>query len=204
MFIMDEIELLPKMNGKQINTPCTKPPGSVPIPEQDWIIFEKLSEHPRPISPEDFASGMGPAFTVGKYSCRLAGAGNENKLAYMRIYKQIPLDGTRLDKQSVRQSQAHGPRKHVELEAFKSLTEKGSTATPRLLGYRIGTQDAGDLVPGGYIVFLAWEKVQGESLDRKYFWSLPYNKRKVIRDNFKNALRFVTEYIDYDHVFKAN
>ena len=92
----------------------------------------------------------------------------------------------------------------MELEAFKRLTEKGCTATPKLLGYRISTQDADDLVPGGYIIFLVWEKVQGESLDSKYFWSLPYTKRKVIRDNFKKAYKFVTEYIDYNHVFKAN
>ncbi|KAJ5808907.1 hypothetical protein N7474_010176 [Penicillium riverlandense] len=159
---MDEMEFLPKMNGKKINTPTTKPSGSAPtIPERDWIILEKLS------------------------------ACNENQLAYMRIYKQIPLDGTRLDNQSVRQSQAHGPRKHVELEAFKGLTETGRTATPKLLGYRIGTQDADDLVPGGYIIFLVWEKVQGEPLDEEYFWSFPYNKRRLIRDNFKKAFEEV-------------
>ena len=106
---MAEMEFLLRMNGKKINTPSTKPPESAPIPERDWIILEKLSEHPSPISPADFADGMGAAFTAGKYSCRLAGAGNENKLAYMRIYKQIPLDGTRLDDRSVRQSQARRP-----------------------------------------------------------------------------------------------
>lgn len=193
MLTMDEIEFLFKMKGEMINTPSTKPPESPPIPERDWIILEKLSERPCPITPKDFADGMGPAFTVAKYSCRLAGAGNENKLAYMRIYKQIPLYGTRLDNRSVRQSQACGPRKHVELEALKRLTVMGCTATPKLLGYRIGTQDADDLVPGGYVIFLVWEKVPGESLDDEYFWSLPYNKRKIIRDRFQTAYRFIAQ-----------
>lgn len=193
------VQVLPKMIGERITTYCD-PPDSAYYPPRDWIIINKLDEESRPITQSDFASGMGPAFTAGKYLCRPS-AGNENKLAFMRIYKQIPLDGTRLDSSSVRKAQAsnlhdHG---HVELDALKHLTESGCTVTPRLLGYQIGKQDANDLVPGGYILHLVWERVPGDPLDIDEFWSLPYDKREFIRDKFKKAYTYVTKRLDYDH-----
>ncbi|KAJ5129481.1 uncharacterized protein N7515_005520 [Penicillium bovifimosum] len=112
-----------------------------------WLILEKLSEHPTPVTREDFDNGMGPAYTSGKYLCRLAGAGNEGKLAYMRIYKQIPLAGTELDNLDVRKAQASESRNHVELDALKYLTENRCTATPKLRGYGIEKQDSTTLSP---------------------------------------------------------
>jgi hypothetical protein len=201
---MAEMELLPKMTGERITTGFEKPPDVARYPSRDWIVIEKLSESPKPITPEDFADGMGPAFTSGKYLCRLAGSGNEHKLGFMRIYKQIPLDGTRLDNSSVRKAQACKPRNHVELEALKHLTERRCPVTPRLLGYRTDKQDEHDIVPGGYILYLVWEKVRGDSLDIKWFWSLPYNQREKFRKKFQEAYMFVTKHIEYDRVPRAN
>ncbi|KAJ5788857.1 uncharacterized protein N7518_005868 [Penicillium psychrosexuale] len=147
-------------------------------------IIKKLSELPTPITPEDSAVGMGPAFTEGKYHCR-----DGNETAFMRIYKQIPLDGTRLEDSDVRKPQARPPGDHVELEALKFLTEQECSVTPRLLGYRIGQQDEHDIVPGGYIIHLVWEQVEGESLDFQQFWALPYATREKIRWNFEEAYR---------------
>jgi hypothetical protein len=193
---MDEMEYLPKMHGEVITTPRTKLSESYFIPEHDWIILRKMDERPSLISPEDFQQGMGPAFTAGKYYCRLAGAGNENNFAFMRIYKQIPLDGTRLDNASDRRAQASKPRKHPEPEAMMRLTGNRSTATPKVRGYRTGIQDANDLVPGGYIIYVVWEEVKGFcSLDQEYFWSLPYKKRQFIREKFKIAFRSATNSI---------
>jgi hypothetical protein len=190
---MAEMEYLYKMEGEVITTPRTKLSESCFIPEHDWIILRKMDEHPSLITPEDFQEGMGPAFTAGKYYCRLAGAGNENNFAFMRIYKQIPLYGTRLDNASVRRAQASEPREHPELEAMMRFTRDRSTATPKVRGYRTGIQDANDLVPGGYIIYLVWEEVKGFcSLDRQYFWSLPYKKRQFIREKFKIAFRSAT------------
>lgn len=190
---MEPHPVLPKMIGETITTHCPKPPDSVLYPRRNWIIIEKLSEHPSPVTPEDYRDGMGPAYTAGKYLCRLSGAGNAHILGFIRIYKQIPLAGTELDSSSVRKTQASNPYNHVELDALKHLTENGCTATPALLGYRIDKQDANDLVPGGYIMYLVWEKVPGDPLDIDVFWSLPYNERKSIRDKFKEAYSFVTE-----------
>lgn len=113
-FTMPEPEifqLLPKMIGETITTYCD-PPDSAYYPPRDWIVIDKLDENSRLITQSDFASGMGPAFTAGKYLCRPS-AGNENKLAFMRIYKKIPLEDTRLDSGQVRKAQASKPRNHV-------------------------------------------------------------------------------------------
>ncbi|KAJ5869193.1 hypothetical protein N7455_004134 [Penicillium solitum] len=179
------VQVLPKMIGETITTYCD-PQDSAYYPPRDWIIIEKLGEESRDITQSDFASGMGPAFTAGKYLCRPS-AGDEDKLAFMRIYKQIPLYGTRLDSMKVREAQASKPRNHVELDALKDLTENNCTATPKLLGYRIAKQDVNDLVPGGYIMYLAWGKVPGDPLDINEFWSLPFSRRQIIRDKFRKA-----------------
>lgn len=189
---MEARPVLPKMIGEKITTRCPNPDSAL-YPRRDWFVIEKLSERPSPATVEDFDDGMGPAYTVGKYLCRLAGTGNEKKLAFMRIYKQIPLDGTRLDSVQVREAQASKPRNHVELDALKDFTENKCTATPKLLGYRFDKQDGNDLVPGGYIMYLVWEKVPGDPLDINEFWSLPFSRRQIIRDKFKKAYEFVTK-----------
>ncbi|KAJ5836892.1 hypothetical protein N7447_002918 [Penicillium robsamsonii] len=112
---MEPHPVLPKMIGETITT---KPPDSVLYPRRNWIIIEKLSEDPIPVTPEDFRDGMGPAYTAGKYLCRLTGAGNAQIFGFMRIYKQIPLAGTELDSSSVRKAQASKPYNHVELDAL--------------------------------------------------------------------------------------
>ncbi|KAJ5484524.1 hypothetical protein LT330_008040 [Penicillium expansum] len=181
---MPEIEyppVLPMMIGETITTCSWKPLNSDIYPPRDWVIIEKLSERQTPMTPKDLANGMGPAYTAGKYFCHLAGAGNEKKQAFMRIYKQIPLAGTEIDNVKIRGEQASKPRKHLELNALKHLTENRCCATPRLLGYETGKQDKNDCVPGGYIMYIVWEKVQGDSLDPMEFWSLPYNQRESIR-----------------------
>ncbi|KAJ5413462.1 hypothetical protein N7465_005767 [Penicillium sp. CMV-2018d] len=191
---MEPHPVLLKMTGEEITTRSPKPPDSALYPTRDWVIIEKLSEFSKPITQRDFANGMGPAFAAGKYLCRLAGAGNENKLAFMRIYKQIPLVDTELENSSVRQAQASKPRRHVELDALSCLTKNKCTTAPRLLGYDIRKQDTNDLVPGGYIMYLVWEKVPGEPLDIDEFWRFPFSRRQIIRDKFKKAYEEVLRF----------
>jgi len=185
---MAELKFLHGMIGEHITTHCPGPMYATFYPSREWIITEKLREDPVSLTQDDVDDRLGPAFTVGKYICRLAG--NENMSAFMRIYKQIPVAGTEFAKLSVRRSQA-SERRHIELDALKAFTENRCTATPKLFGYQLDTQDADDLVPGGYIIYLVWEKVPGNSLDSQYFWGLPYNQREVIRDNFKKAYMYV-------------
>jgi hypothetical protein len=86
------------------------------------------------------------------------------------------------------------------VEALLHLTEIRSAAVPKVRGYQTSKQEADDLVPGGYIVYLVWEEVSGCSLDPEYFWGVPYNKRQAIRENFKKAFRFVTGYLFHGRV----
>lgn len=46
---------------------------------------------------------------------------------------------------------------------------KGCTSVPRYLGWNKKKQEEHDLVPGGYIKYLVWEKVPGESLTQEFF-----------------------------------
>ena len=187
------MEFLLDKTGDQVTTRYVNPPQGMGIhPSQKWVILKKLSEHPVPVLPKDAAEGMGPAFTSGRYLCRRAGPGNED-LAFMRIYKQIPQTGTEHATPSVRQQQAVGRYDHVELIALRHMTDNRCTATPRLFGWEFEVQGPNDLVPGGYIVYCVWEKVPGDPLNTEKFWSLPYNQRAEIRNNFKIAYSFVTE-----------
>ncbi|CAI7663665.1 unnamed protein product [Penicillium palitans] len=151
-------QLLPKMIGETITTYCD-PPDSAYYPPRDWIVIDKLDENSRLITQSDFASGMGPAFTAGKYLCRPS-AGNENKLAFMH------LTAGKFGKHRLLSHETM-----FELDALKDLTENKCTATPKLLGYRFDKQDGNDLAPGGYIMYL----------------SLPFSRRQIIRDKFKKA-----------------
>lgn len=190
------MQFLPKnisdtiITGYQISPEDGGPPIHRP---QEWTILEKLTEHPVPIFPEDVASGMGAPYTVGRYLCHPVG--DENALAYMRIYKQIPQTGTEFESVSVRKAQATNRRILVELDALMHLTD--TKCTPKLLGWQYETQGPGDLIPDGYTVRFIWEKVQGEPLSSEKFWSLPYHLRETIRQNFKKAYSSVTKYLDY-------
>ncbi|CAG7966464.1 unnamed protein product [Penicillium nalgiovense] len=173
--------VLPKMIGEKIITHA-----SDDYPRRKWIIREKLSENPFPLTEEDVKQEMGPAFTVGKYLCEHDGA--KDKLAFLRIFKQIPWEGTELDDSHTRAKQAVDQEPgHVELAALKYLTENGCSATPKLLGYEFDNQDKNDLVPGGYILYLVWEKVKGDPLDFQEFWRLPYKERESIREKFRET-----------------
>lgn len=190
---MDKTKFLFKRIGERITTygDCES------YPPREWIIIEKLNEHPVPILPEDVAQGLGPPFTSGSYLCH--SAGDKKALAYMRIYKQIPHMGTELDNSSVRGAQPVLPSPDfMELVALRALTDMNCTATPKLLGWQHDIQGSNDLVPGGFVTYLVWEKVPGDPLGEE-FWRLPYDQRESIRDRFKKAYTFVTQYLDYNY-----
>lgn len=80
-----------------------------------------------------------------------------------------------------------------ELIAYQDLTLKDSPFTPRLLGWKEGTQDRSGVVPGGFMIWLVYRKVPGLQLENKYgadpFWSLEGYERELIRDVFLKSLR---------------
>ena len=75
------------------------------IPAQTWVIVEKLREDPCRLTREDVSDGIGVSYTSAKFLCHPAGPGSETKLAFMRIYQQVPIAGIEF-KPSLRASQA--------------------------------------------------------------------------------------------------
>lgn len=64
---------------------------------------------------------------------------------------------------------------------------QGCSSVPRFLGYCRRTQEEHELVPGGFVEYLVWEKVPGEPLTREYFWSLDPLVRQDIHAKFRVA-----------------
>jgi hypothetical protein len=66
------------------------------------------------------------------------------------MYIQVPHRKTETDDTDTRGQQA-ATFTPPELAAYQDLTQKHSSKTPKLIGYKIGTQDWSGLVPGGFI-----------------------------------------------------
>ncbi|KAJ6151458.1 hypothetical protein N7470_007055 [Penicillium chermesinum] len=144
------------------------------LPSRTWTIIKKLGELASFINQQDVNGGLKPGTAAAKFLCHLKG--HPQKLAFMRIYRQIPIDGTEFAPSKIRASQAVPQRQTSELEAFKRLQK--CPVVPRLLGYQEGTQGENEIVPGGSEVLIVWEKVPGEPLSEEYFWSLKGQDRE--------------------------
>lgn len=161
-------------------------PGSPP-PKVclSWIIIEKLSESALYLAQDQFNMGVGPPMTVGKFLCHLEG--DLAQIPFMRIYYQIPVTGTEYATLATRAQQGRPGRVCGEHEAFRVLMRQGCSVVPRFLGYDERKQGQNDLVPGGFIQYVVWEMVPGESLTEELFWSLDRPTRDDIRAKFRAA-----------------
>ncbi|KAJ5550855.1 hypothetical protein N7461_005553 [Penicillium sp. DV-2018c] len=159
-----------------------------PVPSQ-WKILEKLNEHDYQVNEEENDEYGFRSFASAKYLCCDPRA--ETKKAFMRIYVQVPHRKTERDDADTRSRQAttYNP---PELIAYRDLTEKGSSNTPKLLGYKTDKQDLSGLVPGGFIIWLVWEIVPGLRLGygngADPFWALEGYEREQVRSAFLQAL----------------
>ncbi|CAG8303878.1 unnamed protein product [Penicillium salamii] len=149
-----------------------------------WEILEKITGKAVPVTEEDVADYGCDAFVTGKLLCRRCDSG---EVAFMRFHQQIPVSGTEFTKTSIRAAQATGPFETSELLALKTLTEGACEVVPRLLGYRHDEQGEDDIVPGGFITYVIWEKVAGDSLDSGRFWSCSFAEREEIRTLFRRT-----------------
>lgn len=150
-----------------------------------WKITQKLEERACFLDQEDVDEGLGTPSTAGRFLCHLKE--DPAKKAFMRIYQQIPIMGTKLSKLYVRAQQAAPPDPYPELDALKLLKKLHCDAVPALLGYHQGKQEADDFVPGGHITYIVWDKVPGDSLTKEKFWSLDRLSRDAIRAEFRIA-----------------
>ncbi|OKP09391.1 hypothetical protein PENSUB_5282 [Penicillium subrubescens] len=159
-----------------------------PVPSR-WKILEKLNEHDYQVNEEENDEYGFRSFASAKYLCCDPRA--RTKKAFMRIYIQVPHRKTEMDDADTRSRQAttYNP---PELIAYRDLTEKGSSDTPKLLGYKTDKQDRSGLVPGGFIIWLVWEIVPGLRLGdgngADPFWALESDEREQVRLAFLKAL----------------
>lgn len=112
----------------------------------------------------------------------------------MRVYLQVPFKNTEMQDPKTRSRQAttYTPR---ELTAYQEFTQKDFSNAPKLLGYKLSTQDKSGLVPNGFAIWLAWEMVPGlrlgDRLGNDPYWTLPAVERENIRVTFMEALPYV-------------
>lgn len=177
-------EFLCGLEGMDVTLdPQSEPP--LHLPRQTWVIDNKLSERSQSMTQQDVTDGLGLPFAAAKFLCHLKG--NSSKKAFMRIYLQIPIIGTQYQSPQIRQKQAAEPQPHVELTTLKALKKVECDVVPDLLAYQEGKQGEDSIVPGGYITYVVWDKVPGESLNAEEFWELDLESRQAIRDKFREA-----------------
>ncbi|KGO77158.1 hypothetical protein PITC_024000 [Penicillium italicum] len=92
--------------------------------------------------------------------------------------------GTEFKKTNVRAAQAVEEPGNRELITLKYFMIFGCEVIPRLLGFQQSEQKEDDMVPGGFVPYVVWEKVPGDSFDHIKFWLQPFGKREAIRDTF--------------------
>ncbi|KAJ5512143.1 hypothetical protein N7463_001695 [Penicillium fimorum] len=143
---------------------------------------KQLSEHTFRIPESDVVHGLGPSYTAGKFECHREHDGEDG---VMRIYLQVPHLRTEFRTPDRRPEQAVASPGHAEINGLKQLDRMGSTVAPKLLALRQDKQSDTGIVPRGYIDYLVWAKVPGESMDMKRFWGLQEESRTAIRLVFK-------------------
>ncbi|OQE88585.1 hypothetical protein PENNAL_c0016G09623 [Penicillium nalgiovense] len=128
-----------------------------------WEVIEKVNENALQLGESELEESVDQVF----YACikyRRQNWNDKAHTAYIRVWKQIPHFETEIDDPDIRARQAKPKWIPQELTAYKELTEKNSDVTPRLLGWSREQQDGSGLVPGGFLVSLAWEEVPGTQL----------------------------------------
>ncbi|KOS37619.1 hypothetical protein ACN38_g11595 [Penicillium nordicum] len=154
-------------------------------PPHTFVLDEKISEDYQTMTQEEYEREAGPSFAVIKFSCH--SLLNPTQQGFIRIYMQIPLDGTFDSAAEVRAQQAVSQRTHTELKALAALDRENCTAVPKLLGYREGLQGTDEFVPGGHINYVAWKRVSGEPVDHYTFWKRDFEYRQQLRSAFRTA-----------------
>ncbi|KAJ5606878.1 hypothetical protein N7537_003497 [Penicillium hordei] len=79
---------------------------------------------------------------------------------------------------------------------FEYLTDLDGTkmtldaVTEEVFHFPAQTWKEDDLVPGGFVTYVVWEKVPGDSFDHLKFRLRPFNEREAIRDKHISGIRF--------------
>lgn len=92
-----------------------------------------------------------------------------------------------------RAQQAAEPPEHTQIEAraLADLTEKGCTATPKLLYHQTMKQTERLPVPGGYVIIILMEKVPGTCV-YDIWKGMEESEKDLLRASFKESLTSVS------------
>lgn len=97
------IEFLCGLEGTEVTLDPPSEP-QINLSRQTWIIDKKLSERAQWMTQKEVDDGVGVPLTRGKFICHLKE--NPSKMAFMRIFLQIPITGTQFLSAQIRQKQA--------------------------------------------------------------------------------------------------
>ena len=163
-----------------------------------WRILAKRKERDHQVSQEDIDEGIYSSYASIKLLC--TEASNPSERVFMRIYMQVPLKNTEEEDTQTRALQALR-LKPKELTAYQTLANAPyvSKYVPALLDFeehRQGSSNSlpANLVPGGYLTIIVWERVPGVHLGdgsgkANIYWDMKDpEERKVVRAKFKELL----------------
>lgn len=161
-----------------------------------WQIVRKISEDYRQLAEWNFHQNRVPAAAEGLFLC--AKEGDPDQQAHMRVYMQIPYQGTEYEGREEMERQAidePGETLFTEVEAFIAQEERHARFTPPLLAYKQEKQDESGIIPGGFICYLIWKPADGLRLGtdsvKEPYWTLSPPERAEIREAFRVAYEYV-------------
>jgi len=167
----------------------------VDFPEMSpWTLLTKIEEE----AVQNFEEEEAMSSSCALFSCETpSNDSNSPRKALMRIWMQIPFEGSEFEPPAIRAVQASQELPwdaEAELKALQRLLAIGSLHTPKLLASKHETQPNDGMVPGGFIFFLVFSEMPGIALARKdqprkesLYWAQSSSTRSVIRQAFKNA-----------------
>lgn len=156
---------------------------------QTWGIDRRLSEVYVRLSQDEVNKGVGIPYAAIKFACHRTT--NTDQKGIMRMYLQIPIQGTIARGPSTRAEQAIPSFTHNEERALQDLNRKGCKGVPKLLCSKQTVQSIEECVPGGYLNYLVWDLVPGRPLDYEEFWDRDLEYRRMVREKFREAYEYV-------------
>lgn len=150
-------------------------------------IVEKQDEKVHQLGSSDLNGLLGGSHISYAYARFICEDEQSGSRAFLRIYMQIPHAETMFEPVEVRAAQAKKIF-HGEATAYLHFNKNGATHMPKSLGHKSEIQPReSNLVPGGYVEYIVWERLPGERLDGHGYWALEPSERDDIITAFKQA-----------------
>ncbi|KAJ5286234.1 hypothetical protein N7524_001540 [Penicillium chrysogenum] len=144
-----------------------------PSPSVTFVLDDKLSEEYQTMTQEEFDDGLGHPFAALKFSCH--NLSDPTQQGFIRLYYQIPIDGTISQPPQARAQQALTQHTHAESQSYLVMVNGCKVSETTSLG--------------GYINYVAWARVPGEPISSVSYWERDLAYREEVRSAFRAAYR---------------